>query len=70
MNVLSLFDGISCARVALCDRVKTYYAAEIDKHAIQIAKKNYPDPIHVGDVRSITQEQFAEPINLLIGGSP
>lgn len=70
MNVLSLFDGISCARVALGDRVKTYSACEIDKYAIQVAKKNYPDTIHLGDVRGIRKEQFSEPIDLLIGGSP
>lgn len=71
MNVLSLFDGISCARVAL-DRagisVKTYYASEIDKHAIAVSTKNYPDIVRLGDVRSITT--LPEPIDLLIGGSP
>jgi len=48
MRVLSLFDGISCARVAL-ERagipVELYFASEIDKYAIQIAQKNYPDTI-------------------------
>lgn len=48
MKVLSLFDGISCGRVAL-ERagipVEKYYASEIDKYAIQISKKNYPDII-------------------------
>jgi DNA-cytosine methyltransferase len=70
MIVLSLFDGISCARVALGDRVKKYYASEIDKYAIQVAKKNYPDTIHLGDVKTIKKETIAEPIDLLIGGSP
>ena len=37
MNVLSLFDGISCARVALGNRVNKYYASEIDDNAIKIA---------------------------------
>lgn len=71
-RVLSLFDGISCARVAI-DRLGidcTYYASEIDKYAIEIAKKNYPDTIHLGDVKSITADMFDEPIDLLIGGSP
>ena len=71
MNVLSLFDGISCARVALERagiRVKTYYASEIDKHAIAISTKNYPDIVRLGDVRSVTT--LPEPIDLLIGGSP
>lgn len=46
MNILSLFDGISCARVAL-DRaniiVHNYLASEIDKYAIQISRRNFPD---------------------------
>lgn len=53
MNILSLFDGISCCRVAL-ERaniaVDKYYASEIDKHAITIAQKNYPSTIQLGDV--------------------
>lgn len=56
MNVLSLFDGISCARVAL-ERagipVEAYYASEIDKYAISISKKNYPDIFQIGDVKTI-----------------
>ena len=67
MNVLSLFDGISCSRVALGDRVKTYYASEVDKYAIKIALKNYPDTIQLGDVRNIV---IPDNIDLLIGGSP
>jgi DNA (cytosine-5)-methyltransferase 3A len=70
MNVLSLFDGISCARVALGDKVKVYYAAEIDPYAIKIAKKNFPTTIHVGDVTKITKEDIKYPLDLLIGGSP
>jgi DNA (cytosine-5)-methyltransferase 3A len=70
MNVLSLFDGISCARVAL-DRagipVASYHACEIDKHAIAISQKNYPDIVHLGDVRTAT---LPPNIDLLIGGSP
>lgn len=74
MNVLSLFDGISCGRVAL-DRagitVDTYYACEIDKHAIKVSESNYPDIVRLGDVL----EWEAWPIewggiDLLIGGSP
>ena len=72
MNILSLFDGISCARVAL-ERtglpVKTYYASEIDKHAITVSTKNHPDIIRLGDVRNITADSLP-PIDLLIGGSP
>lgn len=70
MNVLSLFDGISCARVAL-DRagipVETYHACEIDKHAIAVSQKNYPDIIRLGDVRTAT---LPPSVDLLIGGSP
>jgi DNA (cytosine-5)-methyltransferase 3A len=69
MRVLSLFDGISCARVALGNRVTTYYASEVDKNAIKIAIKNFPDTQHVGDVRSIKGEDYPN-IDLLIGGSP
>lgn len=69
MNVLSLFDGISCARVALDKAnipIATYYASEIDLKAIEISKKNYPDIVHIGDVQQV--KGFA--IDLLIGGSP
>jgi len=69
MNVLSLFDGISVARYALGDRVKTYYASEIDEKAIQIAKKNFPDTIHIGDVRTVKADSLPK-IDLLIAGSP
>ena len=51
MKVLSLFDGMSCGRIALDQLgipVDKYYASEIDKYAIQVAQANYPDTIHVG----------------------
>lgn len=70
-NVLSLFDGMSCGRIAL-DRAgieyDNYYASEIDKYAIQIAQKNYPDTIQLGDVVDLTTNLPG--IGLLIGGSP
>jgi len=70
MNVLSLFDGISCARVAL-DRagieVNCYLSAEIDKNAIKVSQKNYPDITRVGTVVGLEVEGQ---IDLLIGGSP
>lgn len=69
MRVLSLFDGISCARVALGDRVTAYYASEVDKNAIKVALKNYPDTVEVGDVRTVKGEDYTN-IDLLIGGSP
>lgn len=71
MKVLSLFDGISCARVAL-ERtgieVEKYCACEIDKYAIQISKKNWPDIIHHGSVVDFVS--FDGQYDLLIGGSP
>lgn len=71
MKVLSLFDGISCARVALDNAgipVEMYYASEIDKYAISISQKNYPDIIQIGDVKDISS--VGAEIDLLIGGSP
>lgn len=71
MKVLSLFDGISGARQALkelgidCE----YYASEIDKYAIQVAKTNHPDIIHIGDVKNIDFTQFKN-IDLLSAGFP
>ena len=56
MNVLSLFDGISCGRIALDKagiQVNEYYASEIDEHAINISTSNYPDIIQLGDVCDI-----------------
>jgi len=73
MKVLSLFDGISCARVAL-DRIGykdvVYYASEIDKYAKQISQKNWPDIIQIGDVKEINGGDVMGEIDLLIGGSP
>jgi DNA (cytosine-5)-methyltransferase 3A len=56
MNILSLFDWISCGRVALeraWIQVDKYFASEIDKYAIQVSKKNYPDTIHIGNVTDV-----------------
>ncbi len=72
MRVLSLFDGIATARYALEKAgidVDVCYASEIDKYAIKVALKNYPDIIEVGDVRSLSGKGF-ENIDLIIGGSP
>ena len=72
MKVLSLFDGMSCGRIAL-DRlgvaVDTYYASEIDKYAIEVAQKNYPDTIHVGDVIQLNADDFQD-VDLILAGSP
>ena len=72
MRILSLFDGISIAQQALKNigtDVEVYYASEIDKYAIQIAQKNFPDTIQVGSVVGLDSSQFTD-IDLLIGGSP
>ena len=72
LTVLSLFDGISCGRVALQRAnipVAKYYASEIDKYAIQVTMKNYPDTIQLGDVKNVWARNLPK-IDLLIGGSP
>jgi DNA-cytosine methyltransferase len=72
INVLSLFDGMSCGQIALDKlgvEVNKYYASEIDKYAMEVAKKNYPNIIHVGDVTKVDGTKL-DKINLLIGGSP
>lgn len=72
INVLSLFDGISCGQVALERagiKVNKYFASEVDKHAIKVTYKNYPDTIQLGDVREIQGKDLPK-IDLLIGGSP
>jgi DNA-cytosine methyltransferase len=85
MNVLSLFDGMSCGRIALerCGfPVTNYFASEIDKYAITVARANFPDTMHLGDVKTVTTSEDGEliindplgiqtaKIDLLIGGSP
>lgn len=72
MNVLSLFDGMSCGQIALekCGvKVDKYFASEIDKFAVQVAKKNYPNTVHLGDVRNVKGDGLPK-IDLLMGGSP
>jgi site-specific DNA-cytosine methylase len=72
MNVLSLFDGISCGQLALQragKKVDRYYASEIDKYAIKVAVKNFPDTVELGDVRGILVSELPK-IDLVIGGSP
>ena len=73
IRVLSLFDGISCGRVAL-ERaeipVETYYASEIDKYAMSVAQAMYPDIIQIGDVCKIDFTQYVGKIDMIIGGSP
>jgi DNA (cytosine-5)-methyltransferase 3A len=72
MNVLSLFDGISCGQVALkkCGiEITNYFASEIDKHAIKVTQHNHPDTKQLGDVKKVKGEDLPK-IDLLIGGSP
>lgn len=72
MNVLSLFDGMSCGRIAL-DRagikVDNYFASEIKQHAIRVTQNNYPDTIQLGDVTKVKGRDLPK-IDILIGGSP
>ena len=78
ITVLSLFDGMSCGRLAL-ERagipVENYWACEIDKYAAQVSRNNRDDVFHLWDVRDLSWWDFSEdvcwePIDLLIGGSP
>lgn len=72
MNVLSLFDGMSCGQIALERagiKVDNYFASEIDKPAIEVTMKNYPNTKQIGDVTKVKAEDLPK-IDLLIGGSP
>lgn len=72
MNVLSLFDGMSCGQQALERagiKVTNYFASEIDKHAIKVTMANYPNTIQLGSVVDIDGYSLPK-IDLLIGGSP
>ena len=72
MNVLSLFDGMSCGQIALEKagiKVNNYYASEVDEKAIKVTMNNYPNTIQIGDVLNVKAEQLPK-IDLLMGGSP
>ena len=73
-NVLSLFDGLSGGQIALKRAgidYDQYYASEVDKYAIEIAKKNNPEMVHLGDVTKWREWSIDwSKIGLLIGGSP
>jgi DNA (cytosine-5)-methyltransferase 3A len=72
LNVLSLFDGMSCGQLALQKagiKVNQYYAAEIDKYAMQVTQKNFPNTIQLGDVTKVKSSDLPK-IDLIIGGSP
>ena len=82
MNVLSLFDGMSCGQIALNRagiKYDNYFASEIDKNAIKVTKTNYPNTIHIGDVTKVSYKDgiletetgcYKVGIDLVIGGSP
>ena len=72
MNVLSLFDGMSCGQIALNRagiKYDNYFASEIDKPAIKVTMANYPNTIQLGDVTQVKGADLPK-IDLLIGGSP
>lgn len=72
MNVLSLFDGMSCGQIALNKagiKYDNYFASEIKKHAIETTQLNYPGTIQIGDVTKVSAKDLPQ-IDLLIGGSP
>lgn len=74
MNILSLFDGISCGQVALEKaniKVNKYYASEINKKSITVTMDNYPNTIQLGDITRWKEWDVDwSSIDLLIGGSP
>lgn len=72
MNILSLFDGMSCGQIALNKlgiKYDNYFASEIDKYAIKVTQKNYPNTIQIGSVVDV-KGKYLPKIDLLIGGSP
>ena len=72
MNVLSLFDGMSCGQIALNQlgfKVDNYFASEIEPASMKVAKHNFPNTIHIGDVTKVKGSELPK-IDLLIGGSP
>lgn len=82
MNVLSLFDGMSCGRIAL-DKLgitpTNYFASEIDKNAIKCSKANWNDITHIGDVTKVSYKdgvlytehgEYRVSIDLVLAGSP
>lgn len=72
LNVLSVFDGMSCGRIALERagiKVDKYYSSEIKEYAIQVSKANYPDIIQLGDITKIDSKQLPK-IDIIMGGSP
>lgn len=72
MNVLSLFDGISAGQLALKKsniKVDNYFSSEIDKYAMKIAQKNFPNTVQLGNILEWKNWKLPK-IDLIIGGSP
>jgi DNA-cytosine methyltransferase len=72
MNVLSLFDGLSCGQIALNRagiKYDKYFASEIDEYAIKVTQQNYPGTTQIGDVTQVKGSELPQ-IDLIIGGSP
>tara|TARA_R110002050_G_scaffold160718_1_gene290136 strand:+ start:23673 stop:24572 length:900 start_codon:yes stop_codon:yes gene_type:complete len=72
LNVLSLFDGMSCGQIALDKlgvKVDNYFASEIDKYAMQVTMENYPNTKQIGSVVDVRGEDLPN-IDLMYGGSP
>lgn len=72
MNVLSLFDGMSCGQIALNRlgiKYDKYFASEIDEYAIKVTQHNYPETIQIGDVLNVKGSDLPK-IDLMFGGSP
>jgi len=72
MKVLSLFDGMSCGRIALDQlgiSVEKYYASEIDKYAIQVSQANYPEIEQIGDICNLNPKDYQD-VDLMLAGSP
>lgn len=72
VNVLSLFDGISCAQVAIARngiKIDNYFSSEINKNAIRVTQQNYPNTIQVGNILTLKSSNLPK-IDIIIGGSP
>lgn len=72
ITVLSCFDGMSCAQIALKElgvKVDKYYASEIDKYAIQVTQHNFPNTIQIGDITKVTAKDLPK-IDFVCSGSP
>lgn len=72
MNILSLFDGMSCGQIALKQlgiEYENYFASEIKPHAIKVTQHNFPNTVQLGDIRNIDGYKLPK-ISILMGGSP